>query len=154
VAQIPGKLAIWGRALSQRAEHAQALTSSVQALAYRMQDLIEARVTPQTQRLTPELSSQVRAWRIGLQEILSNLSRQPEATDVADLRARLDATLGRLDAQVEKAVAGADQTSGSIRESENSFRLLGAFRGVSEAVVDFARQATKIDWVHLREERF
>jgi len=119
-----------------------------------MQDLIEARATPQSQVLVRELFSQVRAWRMGLQDILCNLSQQPEAADFADFRAQLDATLERLEGQIEKAIAGAGQARISTRESENSFRLLGAFRGVSEALVNFASRARGIDWVHLRENRF
>jgi hypothetical protein len=104
--------------------------------------------------LVRELSSQIRAWRVGLQEILCNLSQQPEAADFADFRAQLDATLEALEKQIEKAITGAGQTSISTRESENSFRLLGAFRGVSEALVNFAKQVRGIDWIHLREGRF
>src|SRR5262249_45602702 len=85
LASVPGKLAIWGSALpaaksgQPTAEQVRALIDSLQALAYRMQDLIEVRATPQSQVLVKELSSRVRAWRIGLQEILCNLSQQPEA---------------------------------------------------------------------------
>ena len=43
------------------------LVDNLQALAYRMQDLIETRATPQSQVLARELLSQVRAWRVGLQ---------------------------------------------------------------------------------------
>jgi uncharacterized membrane protein YccC len=160
LATVPGKLAVWGSALPaaalgpSTAEQVQALIESLQALAYRMQDLVEARATPQSQVLVRELFSPVRAWRIGLQEILCNLSQQPEAADFADFRAQLDATLERVEGQIEKAVAGADQTSISTPESENSFRLLGVFRGVSEALVNFAKQARGIDWAHLREDRF
>jgi hypothetical protein len=158
--RVPGKLATWGSvlpaaALSQcTAEQVQALIDSVQALAYRMQDLIEARATPQSQVLVLELLAEVRVWRVGLQDIFRNLSQHPEAANLADFRSRLDAMLKRLEGQIEKAVAGANQASISTRETENSFRLLGAFRGVSEALVNFARQAGGIDWARLREARF
>jgi hypothetical protein len=158
--RVPGKLAIWGSALpaatlgQSTAEQVQALIDSLQALAYRMQDLIEARERPQSRVLVRELVSEVRAWRTRLQEILFNLSQQPGAADFADFRAQLDATLERVEGQIEKAFAGEGQTRISARESENSFRLLGAFRGVSEALVNFAKQARGIDWVHLREDRF
>jgi hypothetical protein len=132
----------------------QALVDSVQALAYRMQDLIEIRATPQSQVLARELLFQVRAWRLGLQDIFSNLSQRPEAADFADFRSRLDAMLERLEEQVAKAVAGEGEASTSTREDENSIRLLGAFRGVSEEVVNFARQSGGIDWARLRETRF
>src|SRR5262249_37350185 len=148
---VPGRLAIWGSALpaatlgQSTGEQVRALVDSLQALAYRMQDLVEARTTPQSHVLVHELSSQVRAWRLGLQDILGNLSHQPEAADFADFRKQLDATLKRLESQVAKAIAGAGPTRISTRESENSFRLLGAFRGVSEALVNFARQVRGID---------
>jgi hypothetical protein len=119
-----------------------------------MQDLIETRATPQSQLLARELLSEVRAWRVGLQDIFCNLSQHPEAADFADFRSRLDAMLQRLEEQIEKAVAGEDQASISTRENENSMRLLGAFRGVSEELVCFARQSGRIDWTHLREARF
>jgi len=160
LARAPGKLAIWGSALPAAAlgqsttGQVQALVDSLQALAYRMQDLIETRATPQSQVLVRELLSEVRAWRVALQDIFGNLSQHPEAADFADFRSQLDAMVERLEKQIEEAVAGADQASISTRENENSFRLLGAFRGVSEALVNFARQAGGIDWARLREARF
>ena len=132
----------------------QALVDSLQALAYRMQDLIETRATPQSQALARELLLEVRAWRVGLQDIFCNLSQQPEAADFADFRSRLDAMLERLEEQIEKAVAGEDQASLATGENENSIRLLGAFRGVSEELVNFAKQSGGIDWACLREARF
>ena len=160
LARVPGKLAIWGSVLPAAAlgqsttGQVQALVDSLQALAYRMQDLIEARATPQSQVLVRELLSEVRAWRVALQDIFGNLSQHPEAADFADFRSQLDAMVERLEKQIEEAVAGADQAGISTRENENSFRLLGAFRGVSEALVNFARQAGGIDWARLREARF
>jgi hypothetical protein len=60
----------------------------------------------------------------------------------------------RLEEQIEKAVAGEGQASISTPENENSIRLLGAFRGVSEELVNFAKQSGRIDWARLREARF
>jgi hypothetical protein len=160
LASVPGKLAIWGSALPAAAlgqsttEQMQALVESLQALAYRMQDLIEIRATPQSRVLARELLFQVRAWRLGLQDIFCNLSQHPEAADFADFRSRLDAMLVRLEEQIEKAVSGEDQAGIPTRENENSIRLLGAFRGVSEELVNFARQSSGIDWARLRETRF
>jgi hypothetical protein len=160
LASVPGKLAIWGGALPAAAlgqsttGRMPALVDSLQALAYRMQDLIEIRAIPQSQVLARELLFQVRAWRVGLQDIFCNLSQHPEAAEFADFRLRLDAMLERLEEQIQKAVAGEDQASIATRENENSIRLLGAFRGVSEELVNFARQSGGIDWARLREARF
>ena len=160
LARVPGELATWASALPPEAlrqsttEKVQALVDSLQALAYRMQDLVEARETAQSPELVRELSTEVRAWRTGVQEVLSNLSQRPEAADFADLRVRLDAFVERLEGQIEKTLAGVDQTGLSGRECEHSLLLLGALRGVSEALVNFVRQVKWIDWVRLREERF
>jgi hypothetical protein len=160
LARVPGKLAIWGSALPAAAlgqsttEEMRALVDDLQGLAYRMQDLIEIRATPQSQVLAHKLLSQVRAWRLGLQNIFCNLSQHPEAADFADFRTRLDAMMERLEEQIERAVGDEDQADLSTREDENSIRLLGAFRGVSEALVNFARRSGGIDWARLREARF
>jgi uncharacterized membrane protein YccC len=160
LARIPGKLAIWGSGLPAAAlgqsttEQMQALVDSLQALAYRMQDLLETRATPQSEVLARVLLPQVHAWRVGLQDIFYNLSQNPEAADFADFRSRLDAMLERLEEQIKKAVAGEGQASIATREGENSIRLLGAFRGVSEELVNFSRRSSGIDWARLREARF
>jgi hypothetical protein len=160
LARVPGQLGIWGSALPAAAlgqsstEEMQALVDSLQAVAYRMQDLIDTRATPQSQMLPRELLSQVHAWRVGLQDIFRNLSQHPEAADFADFRSQLDVMLGRLEEQIKRAVAGADQTRLATSENANSLRLLGAFRGVSEGLVNFARQSGGIDWARLREARF
>src|SRR5262249_24193470 len=80
-----GKHAIWGSALPEAAlghstpRQVQALVDSLQALAYRLQDLIETRATQQSQALARELLSRLREWRLGLQDIFSNLSLHPDA---------------------------------------------------------------------------
>ena len=160
LAGVPGKLITWGNALPAAAlgqsttAQVQKLVDSLQALAYRMQDLIEARAAPQSQALARELLSEVRAWRVGLQNIFCHLAQHPEAADFADFRSRLDAMLEGLERQSKKAVSQASRADLSTRETENSIRLLGAFRGVSEELVNFAREAGRIDWARLREARF
>jgi hypothetical protein len=42
----------------------------------------------------------------------------------------------------------------SSTEAQNFYRLLGAYRGTSEALLDFAQQAKRIDWTPWHEERF
>ncbi len=160
LARLPAKLAIWGNTLSAAAlgrsttPQVQALVDSLQAIALRLQDLMETRATPQSQVLARQLLSEVRAWRVGLQDIFGNLSQRPETADFADYRSRLDAMLERLEERIEVAIAADDQASASTRENENSFRLLGAFRGLSEELVNFARHSSEIDWARLREARF
>ena len=40
------------------------------------------------------------------------------------------------------------------RDEEKFYRLLGAYRAVSEALVDYAGDTADINWARWREERF
>ena len=60
----------------------------------------------------------------------------------------------RLEARIRKALDQIDAARVSAEESGNMYRLLGAHRGVSEALVNFAGKTVGIDWARLREERF
>src|SRR5262249_14263339 len=106
-------------------------------------------MTPQSQVLQRELLAEVRDWRAGLQDIFASLSRHPEAADVAELQSRLDGMLARLERQIGKALSAADQAGVSTPEHENSFRLLGAFRGVSGGVVGWGKGAGRMDGARL-----
>jgi hypothetical protein len=160
VATLPGKLAAWGRFLPPDAldrttpEQVQALAMSLQALSFRMQELTEAGVLHQSDLLVRELLADVRRWRVAVQEIFGQVAEKPETTDPAALQSRLDAVLVRLEARIQEALDRIDAGTVSAEESGNMYRLLGAHRGVSEALVNFASQTVGIDWKQLKEERF
>jgi hypothetical protein len=160
VATLPGKLAVWGRFLPPAAlgrttpERVKALAMSLQALSYRMQELTEAGVLRQSDSLVRELLADVRRWRIAVQEVFGQLSEKPEAAEAASLQSRLDAALVRLEARIQEALDQIDETKVSAEESVSMYRLLGAHRGVSEALVNVAGETVGIDWKRLREGRF
>ena len=52
-----------------------------------------------------------------------------------------------------RALIAAPEGSVSPEEVDNMYPLLGAYRGVSEALLEFAQRAARIDWARLREER-
>ena len=66
-------------------------------------------------------------------------SRNPEAEPVAALRQRLEDGLIRLEDRIKEVLnrAGGEL---SREEGENFFRLLGGYRGVSEAALAYARR--------------
>jgi hypothetical protein len=39
-------------------------------------------------------------------------------------------------------------------DEQNFYRLLGAYRSTSEALLDFAQQAARVDWNPWYQERF
>jgi hypothetical protein len=101
-----------------------------------------------------ELRDDVRGWRVSVQEIFAHLASEPEAAEYASYRSRLDAKLERLEARIAEALDRVDDGGLSAEEGENMYRLLGAHRGLSEALVGLAKQAAAIDWPRLREARF
>jgi hypothetical protein len=158
--ELPIKLATLAQRIDNRLLHdttpdkIQVLATNLQALAYQVQELTEARTIQQSKLLVRELLTDVRAWRVAVQKIFGRLSEEPEAIDSVSLRLKLDATLDRLEKRIEAALDKADETRVSAEESKNIYRLLGAHRGVSEALIDFAKQTVEINWARWREERF
>jgi hypothetical protein len=101
-----------------------------------------------------ELQEDVHSWRVGMQAIFARLASAPESADFADYRSQLDTKLERLEARIAEVVDRTDDRGLSTEEVDNMYRLLGAHRGVSEALVGLAKQTAAIDWPRLREARF
>jgi uncharacterized membrane protein YccC len=156
---FPDKLAAWSKAIDRSLfpdntpEQIQALVTSVQTLVYRLNQFLEVGSTHEADRLTRELQGDIGTWHAGIETIFGKWSRNPEAEPVAALQQRLEAGLRRLENRIEDVVnrAGSDvnQEAGT-----HFFRLLGGYRGVSEAALAYAGAAQAINWTQWREERF
>ena len=110
---------------------------------------MEARANPQAELLTD-----VRAWRLKVQEALQGFSRDPAAAPADALRERLRARLEHLEGRIEETLDKAEEGELSDRDGENLYRLLGAYRGLSEAGIEYAGTAEGIEWERWRESRF
>lgn len=156
---LPSKLAAWCRAIDRSLfpdntpEQIQALVTRVQALVYRIEQFLEAAAVRRAERLTGELRGDIGNWHTGIEKTFDRWSRNPEAEPVAALQERLESGLRRLEDRIEEVVnrAGSDVNR---EEGEHFFRLLGGYRGVSEAALAYAGAAQAVDWSHWREERF
>jgi len=157
---VPHRLQAWGRALppaalgDTRRDLVQSLVTSLQALGERLQVLLETREAAGSGFLVRELLEDMRDWHAGVQQAFERLSADPATVDQTAFRARVDARLAGLEARIEAALDKADEASVSDEERGSMYRLLGAYRGVSEALVDLAERVTPMDWVRLREARF
>jgi len=162
LATTPTKLAAWagqintGRLRGNSPADVQALVNSLQVLSSRIQGLVEARAQPQAELLEQELLKDFRAWRVQVQSVLEDLSRDNVSgeQDAEAHRRRLGETMHVMEQRIEQAL---DQATGgelAVQEGENFYRLLGAYRGVSEAMVAYAGTAGGIDWDRWREARF
>ena len=160
VATLPQKLAAWGKAVDTKvlgetsADQVLELTTNLQALSYRMQELMDARESKQSALLVRELLTDVRAWRMKVQEVFQGWSRDVEVAPADVLRERLTARLSELEGRIEHTLNTIGEGKLSDQEREYFYRLLGAYRGLSEAALDYAGTSDGIDWNRWRESRF
>jgi hypothetical protein len=160
IEHIPQQLTAWTRALPQEALGGagplpmQALVTALQAMAIRVEDLLDAREAVHSPAMERALAGAVREWRLVVRELLAQSAANPEYLDAADLRLRLDGKLRQIERLMERAIDEDPEFEAHLSLNENSYRLLGAYRGLSESLVNFARAANAVDWPCLREPRF
>jgi uncharacterized membrane protein YccC len=131
-----------------------ALADSLEMLSLRLRHLVDLRDLHQADELRNELRDDVRSWRLSIQEILGQLAQDPKLVDATALRERLNSKLARLTERIESTINGLPENAVTTTELMNMFRLLGGYRGLSEAIVVVAERAGDIDWDAIREERF
>jgi hypothetical protein len=160
LATLPQKMAAWARLIDTRGPAGSAsgevlpLVNRLQALTYRIQELLETRDSLPPDRLLENLLTDFRDWHLGLQKTLQQLAVDPGTVEHAAFRQGLDSAMQRLEARIHESL---DRIAGdqiSDRDKENFYSLLGTYRGVSEALVEYAGSAGGIDWDRWQEERF
>jgi uncharacterized membrane protein YccC len=157
---ISDQLGMWGAMVDQRKfvggspEQVQLLATRLHMLAHRLQELFEARRNPQAQFLVQELGEYIRDWRFKVQEVFQLLSENPAAGEMEAFRSRLFKIMDSLEKRIKDALDQSPKGQLSDQNGENFYRLLGAYRGVSDALVDYAGSAGVIDWAQWKEERF
>ena len=93
-------------------------------------------------------------WSENIEKAFDHWSKEPSTTPAVDLRDRLSSWLTVLEARINDTLDRSDKEEFREQDAENFYRLLGGYRGVSEAAVAYAGITSEIDWTHWREERF
>jgi uncharacterized membrane protein YccC len=159
LATIPGRLTMWTSALPDAAlatdgrASAQELVVRLSMLGDRMRDLMAMREVDHAQAWVREALDEVRSWRLAIQGVLGQMTDMPEDLAFNELQHKLSARMDRLEALIADAIERGSVVDASEGESENLFRELGGFRGVSEALISVAGQSSMVDWPRLREAR-
>ena len=157
---LPGKIGVWSKAIdgnkfsSNKPDQVQSLVTTLQGLMYRIEYLLEARETSQAESLAREMKQSVHAWRESIESIFVKWSDNPGSEPAVNLEQRLSDALGELEHRIDATIEQADRETLSEEDGENFYRMLGAYRGVSEAVVAYAGSAAAIDWAEWSEEKF
>jgi hypothetical protein len=160
--ELSQKLTAYGRRIDSQSfpdnspVKVQALTTNLGALAFRMKEVVEVREHPQAELVVRELLDDLRAWRLAILHPIRLWAENPEeaARQGTDLQVSLTQRLAKLEARVEESFQRARQGELGAQDYENLYRLLGSFRGLSEACVAFAGIARDVNWGQWREARF
>ena len=158
--EIPEKLAKCGKQIDYRTfpnntpEQVQALVTSLQALAYRIKALVDAREYQQAEPLLRLLHDDLRAWRIKLENRFHRWAENPTDIPEGDLQARLAGSLTSMEECVKETHDLAGQEDLNEEDYKNFYRLLGSFRSLTESVVGHVRIAEQFDFGQWREARF
>ena len=160
--ELPGKLAACGQKIDYRAfpanapEQVQALVSSLYVLAFQIKDLVDAHGYPQAELAEKRLLDDVRAWHQVIEARLQRRADDPTQfiEPSADVRKRLADRLARLEASIEEMFAQSGKGELSTADCKNLYRLLGSYRGLSEAAIGYAQLGEGMNWAQWREERF
>ena len=160
--ELPGKLAAYGKQIDYRAfpdntpEQVQTLVASLYALANRIKDLVEAGDYPQAELVQKRLLDDLRAWHQVIDARLQRRADDPTQyiEPTADVRKRLADRLARLEASIEEIFTRSDNGELSTADYDSLYRLLGSYRGLSEAAIGYAQLADGINWAPWREARF
>jgi uncharacterized membrane protein YccC len=160
--EIPAKLAVLAQRIDYRLlsgqtpEQVQALVINLQAIAYTIKELGDVRKLPQADLLVTAVIDDLRAWRLTAQKQLRLWADDPAlaASQGAEIRDRLLARMYRLEAQMGETLRGVKEGQLSEEDLENFYRILGAFKGLSESGIEYSRIAQGIDWALWKEARF
>jgi len=160
--EIPAKLAMLGQRIDyhllsgQTPEQVQALVTNLQALAYRIKEMVEARELPQADLLVEATIDDLRAWRLTAQEQLRFWADDPAlaVSQGSAIRDRLVARISRLEAQIGETIRGVKEGQVEQGELENFYRILGSFEGMTESGIEYSQAAEEIDWAMWKEARF
>jgi uncharacterized membrane protein YccC len=160
VSMLPRKLETWSPHIDTEAlpgtspSQIQAVVTSMQGLTYRIQELLQERGNSQAQFLVQALQADVRTWRLRVQETFRGLAENPAVREREAFRSRLDEIMDHLEERIKVTLDKAGEGQLRVQDGENFYRLLGAYRGLSEALVNYAGSVDTIDWAQWKEERF
>ena len=129
LSSLPAKLAAWGAQIDQKkfpntsAQQIGDMVATLQTLTYRIKELEEARIAPQSTMLTQALVDERRDWILAIERLLGKWSVQPEAESADVLSGKLSTRLTKLNGQFEETLNSFG--NGEISEEEGG-KLLSA----------------------------
>ena len=135
-------------------EQIDAISTHFQVTGMRIQALLESHSNPPAQFFIDELLTDSRAWRLTMQEAFQSLSKQSIIENGTGFRNKLRKITGHLEARIETVLNKTDYDEISEMDRDSFYRLLGAYRGISDALLEHSGNARLIDWEEWHDSRF
>jgi len=174
VSTLPRKLSTWAPHIdidsNIPSQQMQLILTDLQALSYRMHDLLNTRDKHQaefllkellekgdkhqTEFLMQELLEDILTWRLRVQDIFRRLSVEPAVRTHKDFKTRFAEIMGNLDERMRETLNKASSGKFNDHNAENFFQLLGTFQGMSETLARCIESVSVIDVPRWREEKF
>jgi hypothetical protein len=158
--ELPQKLAMFGGQIDHRlfpgttSEQVQTVVNSLRTLALRLKDLVDAGGQPQAEPLVRELLEDVRAWRQAIEVLFRGWARELAAESAGKLEKRLEAKLSTMETPINDTFNRIEPDKLKDEDYVNFYRLLGTYRGLSEALVGYVQLTQGISWTQWEEARF
>jgi len=130
------------------------MVTSLQSLSERMQTLAEANSQFESLQRVRDFVPGAADWKASVQSTFLKLSTDPTAGDPASYHSRLCSIMAAMEQHIQSQVNALAKGQVSVQDGENFYRLLGAWRGVSEALVAYAGNTKPVKWTPWHEERF
>jgi len=160
VSKLPVKLDTWVKHIAGKeksgatTEQIQLLVNSLENLTLRIQDLQKINKDSQAFYFAQETQVDMQSWCQRIQNKLKNLPIETTAELHGNIRIKPDEILEQFEQHIETILDKIDINQLKNQEGEYFYCMLGAFRNVSEALVDYVSSAESINWRQWREERF
>ena len=155
ISSLPTKLGPWSDVLNKKdltgasPQQITAVITALQGLSYRMQQLVNDRGNPQAPFLVQELRRDVGAWRGKIGAAFQYLTDKPSVENQNGFHAELTHIMDHMNLRIEETVDKATGNDLSHEDGENFYRLLSAYRGVSDALAVYVASAGAIDWARM-----
>ena len=158
--ELPQKLAMFGGQIDHRlspgttSEQVQTLVNSLRALALRLKDLVDAGGQPQAEPLVWELLEDVRGWRQATEVVFRGWAGKLEVESAGTFQKLLEEKLITMEKRINETFNRIEPDKLKDEDYVNFYRLLGTYRGLSEALVGYAQLAEGVNWAQWQEARF
>ena len=100
------------------------------------------------------MTQDIRQWRQAIQALFQRWSEAPAEAAEIGLEQRLRVRMAALEQRISEAFEFIGRDKLDYDAYRNFYRLLGGFRGVSEAMLRYAKLSGSMKIVQWRESRF